>query len=195
MDQIRAVEQSAIIGMAVDQIFATIDLIKADAGLAKFDFRATNRWVSGGRERQARRDRQTGGPQAASGERPFDFQADQPAVLLGTGQGANPVELVLTALAGCLTTSLVYLAAVRGIKLEEVESRFEGKLDLRGFLGLSDEVPNGYENVKVTVFIKADAPAEQLQQLIELAERRSPVIDTLTRPVPIQVDWENLSAQ
>ena len=114
--------------------------------------------------------------------------ADEPSVLLGTDRGANPVEYVLTALAGCLTTSLVYHAATRGISIEEVESHLEGDLDLRGFLGLSEEVRTGYENIRVSFKIKADATDEQLKELVQVAQKRSPVFDTVSRPVPVSVE-------
>lgn len=97
------------------------------------------------------------------------FDADEPQVLLGEDHGANPVEFVLTALAGCLTTSLVYHAATQGIKLEEVESKLEGDLDLHGFLGLSDKIRNGYENIRVTFKVKGDAPDKKLEELVQLA--------------------------
>ena len=103
---------------------------------------------------------------------------------------ANPTEFLLHALAGCLTTSLVYHAAAQGIEIEEVESQFEGDLDLRGFLGLSDRVRNGYENIRVTFKITADAPEEKLQELCQLAQKRSPVFDIVSNPVPISVRLE-----
>lgn len=95
---------------------------------------------------------------------------DEPPILLGQDHGANPVEYALTALAGCLTISLVYHASARGIKIDEVESTLEGNLDLRGFLGLSEGVRNGYEGIKVAFKIKADAPKEQLEDLVETAK-------------------------
>ncbi|MCI0422402.1 MAG: OsmC family protein [Acidobacteria bacterium] len=121
---------------------------------------------------------------------PFVMDNDEPAVLLGTDQGANPVEVVLHALAGCLTTSLVYHAAAQGIKIDGVESRFEGELDLHGFLGLSDHVRNGYENIRVTFKINADAPQEKLEELCRLAQKRSPVFDIVSNPVPVSIRLE-----
>ena len=118
---------------------------------------------------------------------PFVMEADDPAVLLGEDHGANPVDYVMAALASCLTTSLVYHAAAQGIKIESVESSYEGELDLHGFLGLSDKVRNGYENLNVTFKIKADAPEEKLRELVELAQRRSPVFDIVSNPVPVTV--------
>lgn len=111
-------------------------------------------------------------------------------MLLGSDRGANPVEFVLHALAGCLTTSLVYHAAARGIRLDEVSSTFEGDLDLRGFLGLDPQVRNGYEGIRVTFAVKGDATPAQLAELVELAQQRSPVFDIVTNPVPVTVRVE-----
>ena len=127
------------------------------------------------------------GQEDTSRKSTFVMDNDEPDVLLGTDQGANPVEYVLHALAGCLTTSLVYHAAAKGIRIDAVESRLEGDLDLRGFLGMSDEVRNGYDNVRVTFRIKADASEEQLQELCKLAQKRSPVFDIVTNAVPVTV--------
>ena len=107
--------------------------------------------------------------------------------MLGTDKGANPVEYALAALAGCLTTSLVYHAAARGIEIEEVESTYEGELDLHGFLGLDDTVRNGYEGINITFKIKSDAPREKLEEIIQVAQQRSPVFDIISNPVPVNV--------
>ena len=174
-------------GVDVDQLFATIDAIKETPGLAAFKFRAANKWIRGGHNRTTIKDFYGAGKEDDSRTAPFVMDNDEPAVLLGADNGANPVEYVLHALAGCLTTSLVYHAAAQGIQLEEVESRFEGDLDLHGFLGLSDKVRNGYENVRVTFKIKADAPREKLEELCQLAQKRSPVFDIVSNPVPVTV--------
>jgi uncharacterized OsmC-like protein len=100
------------------------------------------------------------------------------------------VEYALAALAGCLTTSLIYHAAAQGIKIDEVESTLDGDLDLQGFLGLSDRVRNGYEGINVTFRIKADATGEKLRELVELAQERSPVFDMISNPTPVNVQLE-----
>ncbi len=174
-------------GVNVDQLFATINAIKDNPGLAKFKFRAANEWVNGGHNRTAIKDFYGAGQEDATRRQTFVFDNDEPAVLLGEDNGANPVEFVLHALAGCLTTSLVYHAAAQGIKIEAVESKFEGELDLRGFLGMSENVRNGYQNIRVTFKIKADAPEEKLKELCELAQKRSPVFDIITNPTPVSV--------
>ncbi|HEX2492061.1 MAG TPA: OsmC family protein, partial [Blastocatellia bacterium] len=120
-------------GVNVDQLFSTINAIKENPGLAKFKFRAKNQWINGGQNRTNIKDFYGAGQEDATRKQTFVFDNDEPEVLLGHDNGANPVEFVLHALAGCLTTSLVYHAAAQGIKIESVESKFEGDLDLRGF--------------------------------------------------------------
>jgi uncharacterized OsmC-like protein len=179
--------QNMMNGVNVDQLFGTINAIKETPGLAKFKFRARNEWVGGGHNRSTIKDFYGAGKEDTSRQSAFVLVNDEPSVLLGQDNGANPVEFVLHALAGCLTTSLIYHAAAQGIKIDEVESQFEGDIDLHGFLGLSDKVRNGYENIRVTFRIKADAPEEKLQELCQLAQRRSPVFDTISNPVSVSV--------
>ena len=174
-------------GVDVDQLFSTINAIKENPGLAKFEFRANNQWINGGHNRTSVKDFYGAGQEDTTRKRTFVFDNDEPVALLGEDNGANPVEFVLHALAGCLTTSLVYHAAAQGIKIDAVESKFEGDLDLRGFLGVNEDVRNGYENIRVTFKIKADAPEEKLKELCELAQRRSPVFDIVTNRVPVNV--------
>lgn len=181
-------KSTTINGVNVEELFKTVDAVKKTAAIAKFRFRADNTWIEGGHNRTSIRNFFGAGEEDTSRKTPFILDADEPKVLLGTDRGANPVEYVLTALAGCLTTSLVYHAAARGIAVEEVESHLEGDLDLRGFLGLSEEVRNGYENIRVTFKIKADATEEQLRELVQLAQKRSPVFDIVSHPVPVSVE-------
>lgn len=177
-------------GVDVSGLFTTVDTIREKPGLAKFTFRARNRWIDGGHNQTSIKDFCGAGEENTSRPQPFVLDADEPPVLLGEDRGANPVEYVLTALAGCLTTSLVFHAAARGIKLDEVESQLEGDLDLHGFLGMSDEVRNGYDNVRVTFRVKGDATQEQLEELVRLAQERSPVFDIVSHPVPVSVRLE-----
>lgn len=174
-------------GVNVDQLMETIDAIRDNNAIAKFEFRSRNRWMSGGHNRTSIND-YAGACQEHRRNQPFIIEKDEPPVLLGHDQGANPVEFVLAALAGCLTTSLVYHAAARGIELESVESSYEGELDLQGFLGMSDQVRNGYEQVRVTFRIQADATREELEELVRVAQKRSPVFDIVSHPVPVSVE-------
>ncbi|MEW6131232.1 MAG: OsmC family protein [Acidobacteriota bacterium] len=174
-------------GVDVTRLFNTINAIKETPTLATFNFRASNQWIKGGHNRSTIKEFYGAGQEDETRSRPFIFDADEPDILLGEDQGANPVEFVLHALAGCLTTSLVYHAAAQGIHLESVESTLEGELDLQGFLGLSDDIRNGYNDIRVTFNIRSDAPVEKLRELCELAQKRSPVFDIVSNPVPVTV--------
>jgi uncharacterized OsmC-like protein len=173
-------------GVDVERLGQTIQAIQKDPGLAKSQFRATNRWVNGGHNRSSIQGFYAAGQEDMSRTKPFVLDADEPPALLGQDKGANPVEFVLHALAACVTTSLVYHAAARGIKLESVESQLEGDLDLRGFLGLSDQVRRGYKEIRVKFNVKSDASPEQLEELTKF----SPVYDIVSSPVPVSIQVE-----
>jgi uncharacterized OsmC-like protein len=174
-------------GVNIDQLMGTIAAIQETPSIAKFQFRATNRWLDGGHNRSTIKGFYGAGQEDDSRNQSFVMDADEPPVLLGSDQGANPVEYVLHALAACLTTSLVYHAAARGIQIDEVESRLEGDLDLHGFLGLSDSVRNGYEQLRVAFKVKADVPDTILDEVVAAAKRYSPVFDIVSNPVPVHV--------
>ena len=118
---------------------------------------------------------------------PEDFEIDEPPILLGNNLGSNPVEYLLVALSGCLTTSMIAHAAARGIEIRSVESRYEGDIDLRGFLGISKNVPVGYQNIKVYFKIDADVSNDQKEALIQMAQKYSPVFNTITKSAPVSV--------
>jgi len=178
-------------GVNLEQLSGTIEAIQSKPELARFVFRANNRWIDGAHNRSFIQGFYGAGREDDTRTRPFQLDTDEPAVLLGHDLGANAGEYVLHALASCLTGTMVYHAAARGIRIEELESRVEGDVDLRGFLGLSDEVRNGYENIRVTFRIKADAPQEKIQELLDLAKKRSPVFDIVSNPVSVSVKLEN----
>ena len=171
-----------------EQLFGTLDAIKADAGLATFQFRARNRWIAGAHNRSTIRDFYAAKQEDTSRARDFVLDAGEPAILLGTDTGPNPAEYLLHALAACLTTSLVYVAAARGVRLTEVSSTLEGEMDVRGALGLSNEVRNGFDGIRVRFEVKGDAPAEKLQEVVARAQARSAVFDMVTNGVPVHVE-------
>ena len=174
-------------GIDVDQLFGTLDLIKEQPTLARFTWRARNRWLGGAHNRTAIQSFYGAGGDDTTREQPFELDAGEPPVLLGTNEGANPAEALLHALAACLTTSLVYIASARGVELDEVESTLEGDMDVRGALGIDEAVHNGYQNIRVSFRIKSDAPREKLEEIVERAYGRSAVFDSLTRGVPVDV--------
>lgn len=178
-------------GLNVEDLSSTICAIQAAPEIAKFQFRIENQWEGAGQNRSM-----VGGFFGAGQEltRPsaFVLKADEPVVLLGKDGAANPVEYLLHALAACLTTSMVYHAAARGIQIEEVESSLSGDLDLRGFLELDPKIRRGYQGIQVNFRIKADVPDEQLEEIAQLGTGHSPVFDSLVNGVDVSVKAERL---
>jgi uncharacterized OsmC-like protein len=178
-------------GVAVDDLVNTIKAIKETPAIAKFKFRIHNQWAEAGHN-SSTVDTYDGAGQNQSRPKPFVLEADEPPVLLGKDLAANPVEHLLHALAACLTTSMVYHAAARGIEIQEVESSLEGDIDLHGFLELDKNVRNGYQGIRVNFKIKADVPDDQLQEIVKMGPSHSPVFDSLTNGVPVSVTAERL---
>ena len=184
-------KEESVNGINVDQLFGTIDSIKENPEIARFTFRATNRWI-GGTHNQATIKDFFGGLKEESSREPMVFEVDEPPVLCGLDLGANPVEYLLVALSGCLTTTLIAHAAARGIEIRKVESRYEGDLDLRGFLGMSDDVPVGYQKIGVYFKIDADVSEDRKEELIRMAQKHSPVYNTITKPIPDSVQLDKM---
>lgn len=180
--------QNILNGVNADDIFSTIEAVKENAEIAKFKFRNKNKWVDGGLNRSEISDFY--GACQDFTDRKFVLENDEPPVLLSQDKAPNPVEYVLHALAGCITTTLVYHAAAKGIEIEEMETKYEGDLDLRGFLGLPGAKRRGYEEIRVSVKVKANASKEEIEELVKLAEKRSPVFDTISNPVNIKVSLD-----
>ena len=174
-------------GVDTGALFTTIGVVRDQPDLARFQFRATNRWVTGTHNRSTINGYYGAGQQHTRAE-DFTYDADHPPVLTGSDTGPAPVEHLLHALAACLTSGLANIAAARGITLTEVTSTVEGHIDLRGILGLDDTVRNGFERIAVHFTVAGDAPADQLQRLVEQSRRRSAVFDVLTNGVPVDID-------
>jgi uncharacterized OsmC-like protein len=179
-------QENKVNGVNIDQLSSMIDQIKENPKIAQFKFRATNAWVDGTHNRGAVKDFY-GALKEDSSRDQLIFEMDEPPVLCGQNIGANPVEYFLVALSGCLTTSLVAHSAARGIVIKGVESRYEGDLDLRGFLGLSEDVPVGFQNIRVNFKIDADVSEEKKEELIKMAQKYSPVFNSVTKQVPVSV--------
>ena len=183
----QAMNGSTVInGIEIDTLKATIGAIQAEPDLGDCRFRATNKWLNGNHNRSTVTGFY-GAKQEIAHKQTFMMDADEPAILAGNDEGANPVEHLLHALASCLTTSMVAHAAVRGIEIDELESEFEGDIDLRGFLGLADDVPKGYTAIRAKFRVKADpADIETLRGLTAF----SPVFNTLTTGTDVDVKVE-----
>lgn len=174
-------------GVDVPMLFATIDAVKAQPEAAQFRFRVRNHWMSGthsvghvgsfygvGTEQER--------------EQTFVVDADHPTVLVGNDNGPTPAELLLAALAACLTAGIGNIAAARGVELTEVESTVEGDIDLRGILGVSGEVRNGFDRIRVGFKVRGDASDEKLREIVEQSRARSAVFDVLTNGTAVHVD-------
>lgn len=179
-------KENIVNGVNVTKLFQTVNAIQGNPSIANFNFRAKGKWIHGGHN-QTTINEFYGACQTHGRDQPFIFNKDEPPVLLGTDQGANPVEYALAALNGCLTTSLIYHAAAQGVKIDEVETILSGDLDLHGFLGMDERVRSGYEKIKVNFKVKSDAPREKIRELVELAQKRSPVFDIVSHPTPVEV--------
>lgn len=178
--------EKTINGVQVDQLFKTIEMIKENPEIARFKFRATNKWINGTHCRGTIKDFY-GALQEDDTRPPMHYDMDEPPVLLGNNEGRNPVEYLLVALSGCLTTTLIAHSSARGIEIRGVRSRYEGDLDLRGFLGLSEEVPVGYQDIRIYFTIDADVSEEKKLEMIKMAQKYSPVFNTVTRATPVSV--------
>ncbi|HXJ04927.1 MAG TPA: OsmC family protein [Candidatus Acidoferrum sp.] len=178
-------------GVDAIRFTGTIEAVKADPQVASFKFRIQNRWIGCGQNRSQVQQFSAGGKETQH-ETNLTLEADEPDVLLGTDKGANPVEHLLRAPASCVTTSMVYHAAARGIAIEEVESSLEGDLDLRGFLGLGPSVRKGYQQIRLKLRIEADVTDQELRELTSFGPNFSPVFDSITKGVPITVTSERI---
>jgi uncharacterized OsmC-like protein len=175
-------------GIDLSRMGATVAALQATPTLARFEFRARNRWITGGENRSTIKDFHGAGQEDASREKAFEFTNGEPPVLLGHNEGANPVEFLLHALAGCVTTTTVLHATARGIEIESLSTRLVGDIDLQGLLALAD-VPAGYQGIRIEMDIKAqNATDAELDELIGFAQAHSPVCSTVCRPVPVTVE-------
>jgi uncharacterized OsmC-like protein len=182
-------EQPAIInGMDRDVAFATIAAIQADKSLARFQFRARNTWINGGENRSVIHDFYGAGMEDTSRAMAFEFTNGEPPVLLGNNEGANPVEFLLHALAGCVTTTFVLHAMARGIEIKALSTELQGDLDLQGLLGLDDRVSPGYEQIRIKMHVEANCSDDRLDELLAYAQMHSPVCNTVCRPVPVAIE-------
>lgn len=178
-------------GVAVDELSSTIDAIGEAPAMANFRFRIRNQWIDGAHSHSTMSTFHGAGCEQPR-TRPFVLEADEPPILLGKDLAANPAEYLLHALAACLTTSMVYHAAARGIHLEEIESTLEGAVDLQGFLKLDPNIRTGLQGIRVKFKIKADVPDQQLEEILKLGTDHSPVFDSLTNGVPVSVSVDRL---
>jgi uncharacterized OsmC-like protein len=169
-------------GVDVDQIMNVIGAIEEDPGYAKFQWRASNQWIDGGLSRSKIKQFYGGNTEDTTRIEAFILDADEPTIAAGQNSAPNSMEYVLHALATCLTGTLVYHAAVRGIEIEAVESSYTGDMDVRGLFGLSNDVLKGFNKVTVNMRVKSEAGTEELTELAMY----SPVHEMVSRSLPVE---------
>ena len=167
-----------------------INAIQDDPELGDFEFRAHTEWMNGARARTEIQGFYGAGEEDESRDEPFVLTGDEPPLLLGDNAGPNAVETVLHGLASCLAVGMAYNAAVEGIKIESLEFDLEGTADLRAFLGITDEVRPGFQDVSVNYRIESNANQEEIEELCKYVQETSPVVDMLRKPVPIDISVE-----
>ena len=176
----------ALNGVDTETLFATIGAVRNQPELGRFQFRTTTEYVRGTHNRTTF-DGFHGAGAEHEHRQSYTADADHPAVLVGQDNAPTPAEHLLQALGACLTSGLANIAAARGVELGEVTARVEGDIDLRGILGIDDDVRNGFETIRVTFHVRGDAEAEKLAALVEQARARSAVFDVITNGVPVTV--------
>jgi len=175
-------------GLNVEQMVQTVEALKNDPQLAQFEFRARNQWINGGENRSTIQDFYGACAEDESRSEPFVYTNGEPPILLGNNEGGNPVEYLLHALAGCVTTTTVLHATARGIPIHKLSTVLVGDIDLQGLLALDDEAPVGYRSIRIEMDIEADASDEEIEELISFARDHSPVCNTVCKPVPVTVE-------
>ena len=174
-------------GIDTAQVYGTLDVLKAQPEAAHFEFRVSNRWIDGTHSRSTIHQFWGAGAEDVSRPEPFLVDASEPPVLFGHNEAPNPAEFLLHALAGCLTLTIVNVAAARKVELYEVSSTLTGVLDARGATGLDPEYRNGFERIEIAFEIRGDATPEKLEEVVARAKARSVVYDMVTNGVPVAV--------
>ena len=175
-------------GVEVDQLMNLITSIEQHDDNAKFQFRLNNRWIDGGHNRSVIKGFYADGGEDESRTEAFVVDGDEPAISAGRDSAPNPMEFLLHSLAGCLTSTMVNHAAVQGIEIVAVESHLEGDMDVRGMLGMSEEVRRGFHHVRVRMQVESPADAETLKNLALF----SPVYDVVSKSLPVEVVLEKI---
>lgn len=173
-------------GVDVDHVVNAVNAFSENEELAGFKFKLSNKWIDGGHNHSTITSC-FGASQENTHDEPFELNSDVHPVFAGKDRGASPPEHFLNALASCITTTLVYHAAVQGIRIEELESEVEGEVDFRGLLGINSEVRKGYQKIRVNFRIKSDT--DDIEKLKELTTF-SPILDVARNGTSVEVNIE-----
>ena len=174
-------------GVNVQALLDARDVLKGAPEAAQFTWRASSTWQNGVHS-QIKIHNYFGLGEEQTHEAEHTFQADHPAVFAATDNGITPIEYLLVGLASCLSAGVASVAQNRGIQLRSVESVVDGGHDIRGILGADSDVRNGYNDIKVTFTIDADASRQEIEALVAQSQKRSAVFDALTNPTNVTVE-------
>ena len=180
-------ETSVNNGVNVEALLAAREALRDAPQAAKFTWRATCKWQNGTHS-QSKIEGFRGLGDEQKHRTEFSFEADHPEVFASEDNGATPVEYVLVGLASCLTAGVATVAQNRGIQLRSVEAKLEGSMNIQGILGIDSDVRNGYDDIKVTFHIDADASKQEIEALVAQSQKRSAVYDVIANPTNITVE-------
>lgn len=180
------VQQTLLNGIELGELSDCMSSLRQSPEIGKCTFKVTNKWLAGAHCQTEISDFCVAG-ETIHHDKTHLIEGDEPAILLGTDCASNAAEALLHALGACLNASFIYHATDQGIAIESLEIELAGNVDINGFLGLSEEIRNGFESIDVAFYVKSDAPREKIEELCQFAQQRSPVFDTVTNPVPVNV--------
>ena len=181
------IQEQRVNGVSVSALVDATSAIRRSGALGRFQFRAHNQWLDGGHTRTTVKDYFGAGVEQTTRTTPLVVESDIPAQLRGGDRAMDPLEHMLAAIGACITTTVVWRAAARGIHVNAIDTWLEGDIDLRGWFGMDCERKAGYNQIRASVHLDAEAPDETLDQLVELATRHSPLFDTVTRGTRVDV--------
>ena len=173
-------------GVNVDALLAAREALKQAPQAAKFTWRASCKWQNGTHSKTSVQGFHGLGEEQKH-KTQFSFDADHPEIFASEDLGATPIELVLVGLASCLTAGVAAVAQNRGVQLRSVEAKLEGSMDIQGILGIDSDVRNGYDDIKVTFNIDADASKKEIEAIVAQSQKRSAVYDCITNPTNVTV--------
>lgn len=187
---VRKIKENVVNGVNIDHLAETVQSIKANPELARFRFRAATKWLGGAYSETRIQGFFGAGREDTSRRRAFVLEADEPHSLLGTNHAPNAVETFLHSIASCLATGFAYRAASENVRIDSLDFKVEGEIDLRGFLGVSSAVRPGYQSIRVTYKVRCDAPKEKVVEICNYVQKTSPLLDMLKFPVSVSIEME-----
>ena len=173
-------------GVNVEALLGAREALSKAPEAAQFKWRATCKWMNGTHSRSTV-EKFYGLGSEQKHKTQFTFDTDHPEIFASEDKGATPVELMLAGLAGCLTAGIASVAQLRGIQLRSVSAMLEAGMDIRGILGADSDVRNGFDGIKVTYKIDADASRDDIEALVAQSQKRSAVYDIITNPTNVMV--------